>query len=67
MLACRPPGATSPAPETFVLLASLLAGDWPVVEASAERHRREANGLVAAYCQFHLERQLRSLPMVERI
>lgn len=65
--ACRPPGATSPAPETFVLLASLLGGDWVQVEASAERHRREANGLVAAYCQFHLERQLRSLPMVERV
>lgn len=65
--ACRPPGATAPAPETFELLASLLAGDWATVEASAERHRREGNGVVAAYCQFHLERTLRSLPMVERI
>ncbi|WP_066587772.1 DNA repair protein RecO [Cellulomonas timonensis] len=65
--ACRPPGATSPAQETFALLAALLAGHWDVAEASAERHRREADGLVAAYCQFHLERQLRSLPMVERV
>lgn len=65
--ACRPPGATSPANETFTLLAALLAGQWDVAEASAERHRREADGLVAAYCQFHLERQLRSLPMVERV
>ncbi|WP_448061120.1 DNA repair protein RecO [Cellulomonas hominis] len=64
---CRQPGAASPAPETFGLLASLLAGDWSVADASAERHRREGNGLVAAYCQFHLERQLRSLPMVERV
>lgn len=65
--ACRPPGAAAPAPETFALLAALLAGDWAVADASAERHRGEGNGLVAAFCQFHLERQLRSLPMVERV
>ena len=29
-------------------------------------HRREASGLVAAYLQWHLERALRSLPLVER-
>ncbi|WP_200829822.1 DNA repair protein RecO C-terminal domain-containing protein, partial [Cellulomonas algicola] len=65
--ACRPPGAAAPAPETFALLAALLAGDWSVADASAERHRGEGNGLVAAFCQFHLERQLRSLPLVERV
>jgi len=63
---CRPPGAASPAPETFVLLAALLSGDWTGAEASTERPRREANGLVAAFLQFHLERGLRSLRMVER-
>ncbi len=65
--ACRPPGAAAPAPETFALLAALLSGDWPVADGSAERHRAEGNGLVAAFCQFHLERRLRSLPMVERV
>lgn len=64
---CRPPGSPAPAPETFALLAALMTGDWSVADASAERHRREGNGLVAAYSQFHLERQLRSLPLVERI
>ena len=64
---CRPPGAAAPAPETFVLLAALLAGEWPAADASHERHRREADGLVAAFLQFHLERSLRSLPMVERV
>jgi DNA repair protein RecO (recombination protein O) len=63
---CRPPGSASPAPETFVLLAALLSGDWDVAEASEVRHRREGNGLVAAYLQWHLERGLRSLPLVER-
>jgi DNA repair protein RecO (recombination protein O) len=63
---CRQPGAASPAPETVELLAALLSGDWPAADASATRHRREANGLVAAYLQWHLERGLRSLPLVER-
>ena len=30
------------------------------------RHRREASGVVAAYLQWHLERGLRSLRLVER-
>lgn len=63
---CRPPGATAPAPETIDLLAALLSGDWTVADATGERTRREANGLVAAYSQFHLERSLRSLRMVDR-
>lgn len=65
--ACRPPGAAAPAPETFELLAALLSGDWTTADGSQERHRREADGLVAAFLQFHLERQLRSLRMVERV
>ncbi|PJI93370.1 DNA repair protein RecO [Luteimicrobium subarcticum] len=63
---CRPPGSPSPAPETFALLAALLAGDWDVADASGARHRSEASGLVAAYSQYHLERRLRSLRLVER-
>jgi len=63
---CRPPGAASPAPETFALLAALLTGTWAVADASDPRHRREANGLVATFLQFHLERSLRSIRMVER-
>ncbi|WP_265522060.1 DNA repair protein RecO [Oerskovia flava] len=63
---CRPPGSTAPAPQTFLLLAALLAGEWEVADASDARHRKEASGLVAAYSQYHLERTLRSLRMVER-
>ncbi|WP_286217520.1 DNA repair protein RecO [Paraoerskovia sediminicola] len=63
---CRPHGATSPSPATFDLLAALIAGDWAVADASDARTRRQASGLVAAYCQYHLERTLRSLRMVER-
>ncbi|MFC7405986.1 DNA repair protein RecO [Georgenia alba] len=63
---CRPPGSASPAPETMDLLGALLSGEWDVADGSDERHRSEASGLVAAYLQWHLERQLRSLRMVER-
>ncbi|PFG43624.1 DNA replication and repair protein RecO [Isoptericola jiangsuensis] len=63
---CRPPGSAAPAPETFALLAALLAGDWDVADVAEPRHRSEASGLVAAYTQFYLERTLRSLRMIER-
>jgi DNA repair protein RecO (recombination protein O) len=63
---CRVPGTATPAAETVVLLAALLEGDWTIAEQSSPRHRREANGLVAAYLQWHLERGLRSLPHVDR-
>ena len=64
--ACRPPGSSAPAPETLALLAALLAGDWDVADASEQRHRREGAGIVAAYLQWHLERGVRSLRLVDR-
>ena len=63
---CRPAGAIAPAPPTLALLAALLAGDWAVADASEARHRREASGIVAAQVQWHLERTLKSLPLVDR-
>jgi len=63
---CRIPGSASPAAETLTLLGALLSGDWAVVAASDDRHRREASGLVSAYLAWHLDRGLRSLAYVER-
>ncbi|PXY33705.1 DNA repair protein RecO [Prauserella sp. PE36] len=63
---CRTPGSVHPAPEVLVLLAALLHGNWPVAEETTAGVRRDASGLVAAHLQWHLERQLRSLPFVER-
>ena len=63
---CRTPGSAAPAPATMELLASLLAGDWVVADASVPQHRREGSGLVAAFLQWHLERGVRSLRLVER-
>jgi DNA repair protein RecO (recombination protein O) len=63
---CRPSGSAMPNASTIELLAALLTGDWEVADASGERHRREASGLVAAFLQWHLERQVRSLAYVDR-
>lgn len=63
---CRPSGSASPSPEAVALMGALLAGDWELADASDPRHRREAAGLVAAQVQWHLERGLRSLRLVER-
>lgn len=63
---CRPSASTTPAPETLELMGDLISGNWDRANTSDLRFRREASGLVAAYLQWHLERGLRSLPMVER-
>ncbi len=64
--ACRPSAAASPAPAALVLRVDLLTGDWDGAESADPRTRREASGLVSAHLQWHLERGLRSLPLVER-
>ena len=63
---CRPPGAAHPAPATLALMSALTEGDWPVADASEPPVRRECSGLVAAHLQWHMERALRSLPLVDR-
>ncbi len=63
---CRPAGASRPAAVTVDLMVALVEGDWKLADASAVPHRRECSGLVAAHLQWHLERGLRSLPLVDR-
>ena len=64
---CKPSAAATPTPETLQLMADLLTGEWHGAIDSEPKSRREASGLIAAYLQWHLERGLRSLPLVERI
>ena len=64
---CRPSGSTTPPQAVVDLMAALHDGDWEVAEASSPTHRSHASGLVAAHLQWHLERQLRTLPLVERV
>ena len=64
---CRPAGSSTPDAGSIALVFALLSGDWATAEASGAAARREASGLVAAHLQWHLERGLRSLPLVERV
>lgn len=63
---CRPAGSATPAPAVLALMEALLLGDWSATEDTPESVRRQASGLVAAHLQWHLERQLRTLPLIER-
>ncbi len=63
---CRVPGSATPRPGTLDLMGALLSGDWEAVATSDDRARRDASGMVTAYLQWHLERSLKSLPLVER-
>jgi DNA repair protein RecO (recombination protein O) len=63
---CKPSAAPTPHPETLLLMQALLSGEWDRATDSELRFRREASGLIAAYLQWHMERGLRSLPLVER-
>jgi DNA repair protein RecO (recombination protein O) len=64
---CRVSGAVTISAEAVAVLTALADGDWPVVDSAQPRTCREASGLVAAYLQWHLERNLRSLRLVERV
>ena len=63
---CKTSAAATPAVETLELMANLQTGDWETAIKSELKNRREASGLIAAYLQWHIERGLRSLPLVER-
>lgn len=65
-LHCRPAGSATPPPGVLDLMSALHDGDWGFAESTPSAHRSQASGLVAAHLQWHLERQLRTLPLVER-
>ncbi|MDR2255813.1 MAG: DNA repair protein RecO [Arthrobacter sp.] len=63
---CRPAGSRSPHPATVRLLAALLSGDWAVVAGTDPARVGEADAIVGEYVQWHLERALKSIRLVER-
>lgn len=63
---CRPSGSVSISPATSALLGALLSGDWDRADRANATARRAASGVVAAYLQLHLERELRSLPIADK-
>jgi DNA repair protein RecO (recombination protein O) len=63
---CRVTGAGTVSADGVELLDALATGDWDYVDTADPRVANECSGLVAAYLQWHLERGLRSLPLVDR-
>lgn len=61
---CVPRGAAHPSAATVELLGGLLAGDWSAVDAAPLAARKQASSLIAAYLQWHIERQIKSLRLV---
>ena len=63
---CRPQGCAMLSPGVAEHLSALLAGEWDAVGVSSPAVVRQASGIAAAHLQWHLERDLRSLPLVDR-
>lgn len=63
---CRPPGCAAPSIEAMTLMGELLSGDWVHADRAQHFARHEAHALVSAYAQWHLERRIRSLGVLER-
>lgn len=63
---CRPAGSATPSVGVLDLMEALVRGDWALAEDATESVRKQATGLTAAHLQWHLERQLRTLPLIER-
>ncbi len=62
----RVPGSVAPKPESIELMHALLTGDWQVADSTARPVQTEVSGIVAAFTQWHIDRSLRSLPLVDR-
>lgn len=62
---CRPPGSLVPRLGTVDVLDGLLRGDWAIVESAPAAVQHQAAQLIAAHMHWHLERTLRTLPLME--
>lgn len=62
---CSGSGAKRASVFAISLLRDLMVGNWDMVQTSATHVREEANELAVAYTQWHLDRRLHSLALVE--
>lgn len=63
---CRPAGAFTVMPGTIQLLNSYLQGDWKQSLSATGGAYQQASGFIAAYLQWHLERNLKSFSLSHR-
>lgn len=62
----RVPGSVAPKLESIQIMQALLQGDWQTADQANSAQLNEVSGLVAAFAQWHMEKSLRSLPLVDR-
>lgn len=62
---CKPVGARTVEENTMRLLAALAVGDWPTAQDSDWMARADAHALVSTFVQWHVERRLKSLALLE--
>ncbi|MBS1697682.1 MAG: DNA repair protein RecO [Actinobacteria bacterium] len=62
---CAPVGSPRLPASAFEVLRALIAGDWGRVDSAPDRDAAAASGVIAAYAQWHLERGIRSLSLME--
>ena len=62
----RVPSSVAPKPESIELMHALLTGNWEVADVTPRPSQTEVSGIVAAFTQWHIDRSLRSLPLVDR-
>lgn len=65
-LYCRPAGASTPSVGVLDLMLALARGEWEHVGTASPSQLRQATSLTAEHLQWHLERRLRTLPLIER-
>ncbi|WP_327019960.1 DNA repair protein RecO [Enteractinococcus helveticum] len=63
---CAPPQTPYATDDVVALLAALLAGDWKVVSQAEPAQTRQATSFVAQYLQYHLEKTLQSLSVMDQ-
>jgi DNA repair protein RecO (recombination protein O) len=63
---CKPPGYDRLIPQAAEHLTALISGDWELVDNSSSKVKKEVSMLISTYVQWHLEKGLKSLRMIER-
>lgn len=63
---CAPPQTTYAPDDVVKLLSALLVGDWPAIDNAQNGEVRQATSFVAQYLQYHLEKNLQSLSVMEQ-
>lgn len=63
---CAPPQTPYVTDDVVALLSALLAGDWSAVQQAEPGQMRQATSFVAEYLQYHLEKNLQSLSVMDQ-